>query len=52
MTLAITIASICSIAIYVVLFVLVGAWPLVAIGVFAVMVLFAAVGGLAYGGRP
>lgn len=52
MTRAITFASACSIAFYVTLFVLVGAWPLVVVGVFAVMVLFAAVGGLTYGGRP
>ncbi len=52
MTLAITIAAICSIALYIALFVLVGAWPLVVVGTFAVLAIAAAVGGLTYGGRP
>lgn len=52
MNLAITITSICSIALYVALFVYVGAWPLVMVGAFAVLVIVAAVAGLRWEGSP
>ncbi len=52
MTRTITFASVCSIALYVALFVYVGAWPLVVVGAFAVLVVVAAVAGLRWEGAP
>lgn len=52
MTAAISIASVLSIAIYVAVFVCVGAWPLVVIGAFGVLVFVAALGGLRWDGAP
>lgn len=48
----ISIASVLSLTLYVALYLCVGAWPIVAVGAFATLLVFAAIGGLRYGGSP
>jgi uncharacterized membrane protein len=52
MTAAISIASVLSLAIYVVLYLCVGAWPIVAVLGFGVLLFAAALGGLRWDGAP
>jgi uncharacterized membrane protein len=52
MTIAISIASVLSLTLYVVLYLCVGAWPIVAVLGFGVLVTSAAIGSLRYDGAP